>query len=405
MGASAAKRRFPAEWEPHDATWLAWPHNEEDWPGKFGPIEWVFCEIARGVVGSAGDATSAGSPSEPRASARAAAGGSPTPERLDLLCHDEVVHARAMDCLTRSGVDMSRVRLHLCPTDRGWMRDCGPTFIESLPPREPRAPASAGSLAALDWRFNAWAKYDNWRLDDVAPRMIEAVTGIPRLAPMRHDAPDKRIVLEGGGVETDGAGTLLVTEEWLLHPEVQVRNPGLTREGYEAVFREWMGIEKTIWLGRGCVGDDTHGHIDDIARFAPPAPAPAPAPGNADGPSRVLLAFEDNTRDENHSSSVENEARLRDSRDASGKSLEVVRLPYPDPVIFDGQRLPASYANFYVCNRATLVPIFGDAKDALALATIARCFPDRPVVPISSRDLVWGLGTIHCLTQQQPLKA
>lgn len=373
MTPSLQNVRMPAEWEAHEATWLAWPHNEEDWPGKFGPIEWVFCEIVRGVAGSVGSA--------PPASARA--GPHPAPERLDLLCHDESIRERAKDCLTKSHVNLARVRFHLCPTDRGWMRDCGPTFVER-----------AGALEALDWRFNAWAKYDNWRLDDVAPRLIEAATGIARRSPMRHDAPETRVVLEGGGIETDGAGALMVTEEWLLDPEVQVRNPGLSREGYERVFREWLGIEKTIWLGRGCVGDDTHGHIDDIARFAPPA-----APGK---PTRVLLAYEANTADENHEASAENEAILREARDARGAPFEVVRLPYPEPVWFDGQRLPASYANFYLANRATLVPTFGCEQDRAALETIARCYPDRPVVPIYARDLVWGLGTIHCLTQQQP---
>ena len=353
MPHSFPPRRFPAEWEPHDATWLAWPHNHDDWPGKFGPIEWVFAEIARGVTGAA--TRSAG-------------------ERLDLLCADNASEARARECLEQSGVDLALVRLHLLPTDRGWMRDCAPTFVRR---------ADTRALELIDWRFNAWAKYDNWRLDDQVPALVERVTGLSRVQARRPDTSEP-MVCEGGGIETDGAGTLLVTEECFLHPSTQVRNPGMTREHYERAFAEHLGVSRTVWLGAGCVGDDTHGHIDDIARFTPSG--------------AVLLAFEDDPRDENHASSADNERRL------AAAGLRVVRLPYPAPVVFDGQRLPASYANFYVCNAAVLVPTFNDPRDADALRIIAAAFPDRPAVPVYARDLVWGLGTIHCLTQQQPAR-
>lgn len=252
------------------------------------------------------------------------------------------------------------------------MRDCAPTVVRR---------ADTGALELIDWKFNAWAKYDNWRLDDHVPTLVERLTGIPRIDALRPDTGE-RMVCEGGGIETDGAGTLLVTEECFLHPDTQVRNPGMSRAHYERAFAEFLGISRTVWLGAGCAGDDTHGHIDDIARFTPSG--------------AVLLAFEDNPSDANHAASIDNERRLR----AAG--LGATRLPYPAPVIFDGQRLPASYANFYVCNAAVLVPTFNDPRDADALRIIAAAFPDRPAVPIYSRDLVWGLGTLHCLTQQQP---
>lgn len=340
--------RFPAEWEPHAATWIAWPHHEPDWPGKFEPIPWVYAEIARVLAHS---------------------------EQVEILCHDASVREDAEACLAAHHVT-ERVRLHLKSCDRVWLRDSAPTGVIR----------DDGERAWCNWDFNAWAKYDNYALDATVGAFIADVTDLPRTIPPRSDGRGP-VVLEGGGIETDGRGTILVTEEWLLSG-VQDRNPGLGRADYEHIFAEQLGCTTTIWLGEGCVGDDTHGHVDDIARFV--------------APGVVVLAHEEDPADENHRRSLDNLHRLREARDARGESLRVVTLPYPRAVMMDGQRLPASYANFYIANGAVLVPTFNDPNDRVALNTLAALIPDRPVVGIHAVDLVWGLGTLHCLTQQQP---
>lgn len=343
----APARIMPPEWAPHDATWIAWPHHEPDWPGKLGPIPWVYAEIVRALH---------------------------THERVEILCNDERILDSSRAALDAHGVASGGYRLHLVPTDRVWMRDSAPTFVWT----------GEGDVELVNWHFNGWAKYDNHSLDERVGEAVEEITGLPRLIARRPDRGEW-LVLEGGGIETDGAGTLMVTEEWLVS-DIQVRNPGMTREDYESAFAEYLGITNTIWLGNGCVGDDTHGHIDDIARFA--------------SPGVVLLAYEENPKDANHASSVDNLARLEGA--PSGGALRIVKLPYPRVVIMDGQRLPASYANFYIANGIVIVPTFNDPKDRVALEIIAREFPGREVVGIHSLDLVWGLGTLHCLSQQQP---
>ena len=344
-----ANYRFPAEWEPHEATWIAWPHHEPDWPGKLHPIPWVYAEIARVLAEH---------------------------ERVEILCHDEHVRENARQNLEAHDVNAANYRLHVVPNDRVWLRDSGPTGVIG----------DDGRVTLMNWGFNAWAKYDNYARDEKIGEAFAKITGLPRVEPKRPDNGE-RVILEGGGIETDGQGTLLVTEEWLLS-DVQVRNPGLTREGYERVFHDYLGIRQTLWLGEGCVGDDTHGHIDDIARFT--------APGT------IVLAYEEDPADaENHRRSVDNWDRLQLAGGADGK-LRVVKLPYPRPVIMNGERLPASYANFYVANGVVIVPTFNDRNDRVALNTLAELFPDRHVVGIHAVDLVWGLGTLHCLSQQQP---
>ncbi len=339
--------RMPAEWERHDATWIAWPHHEPDWPGKLGAIPWVYAEIVRALHRH---------------------------ERVEILCHNESVRDNARAVLAAHDVAETEYRLHIIPNDRVWLRDSAPTFVW----------ADDGHVELVNWRFNGWAKYDNHKLDERIGEAVESITGLGRLAAARPDNGEW-LVLEGGGIETDGAGSLMVTEEWLLS-DVQVRNPGMTRTDYEAAFAEYLGITNTIWLGEGCVGDDTHGHIDDIARFA--------------SPGVVLLAYESDESDANHRQSADNLARL----EAVSKDhpLRIVKLPYPRPVMMDGQRLPASYANFYIANGIVIVPTFNDTNDRVALEIIAREFPGREVVGIHSVDLVWGLGTLHCLSQQQP---
>ena len=340
--------RWPAEWEPHEATWIAWPHHEPDWPGKLAPIPWVYAEIVRALHRF---------------------------ERVEILCHTDEVAAAAREHLEAHGVRQN-VRLHVVPNDRVWLRDSAPTGVLRVD----------GRAALVNWQFNAWAKYDNYERDARVGEAVERITGLERVEPTRPDT-GARVVLEGGAIETDGEGTMLVTEECLLS-DVQVRNPGLTREGYERDFHEWLGIRQTIWLGEGCVGDDTHGHIDDIARFV--------------SPGVIVLAYEeDPADDENHRRSVDNMERLELAGAARG-ALKVVKLPYPRAVEMHGERLPASYANFYVGNGVVLVPTFNDRNDRVALNTLAELFPEREVVGIHAVDLVWGLGTLHCLTQQQP---
>lgn len=339
---------FPAEYSQHDATWIAWPHHEPDWPGKLAPIPWVYAEIARVLHAH---------------------------ERVEILCHSDEVKAAAEEHLAAHGVT-DNYRLHVVPNDRVWLRDSGPTGVVN----------DDGSVTLVNWKFNAWAKYPNYQRDEQVGAAVARITGLPRVEPKRPDSGE-RVVLEGGAIDTDGEGTLLVTEECLLSP-IQARNPGLSRAGYEQVFREYLGIRETIWLGEGCVGDDTHGHVDDIARFV--------------APGIIVLAYEeDPADDENHRRSVDNMERLQ-LAGADRGALRVVKLPYPRPVMMNGERLPASYANFYIANGVVLVPTFNDRNDRVALNILAELFPGRQVVGIHAVDLVWGLGTLHCLTQQQP---
>lgn len=343
--------RFPAEWSPHAATWIAWPHHEPDWPGKLAPIPWVYAEIVRVLHRH---------------------------ERVEILCHDEEVRESARAHLAAHSV-RENFRLHVVPNDRVWVRDSGPTFVLD----------DNGRTFLVNWRFNAWAKYSNYERDAKVGAAVERITGLPRIEPVRPDS-DERVVLEGGAIDTDGEGTILVTEECLLSSE-QARNPGLSRAGYEQVFRDYLGIRQTIWLGEGCVGDDTHGHIDDIARFT--------------APGVIVLAYEeDPADDENHRRSVDNLERLQLAGGADG-AFRVVTIPFPRPVEMQDERLPASYANFYVANGVVIVPTFNDPNDRVALNTLAGLFPDRQVIGIHAVDLVWGLGTLHCLTQQQPTGA
>ncbi|MDQ6830204.1 MAG: agmatine deiminase family protein [Gemmatimonadota bacterium] len=340
--------QWPAEWESHIATWLGWPHHKPDWPGKFEPIPWVYAEIVRVLH---------------------------TRERVEILCHGEEARENAVAALTSHDVDLARVGFHLVPTDRVWLRDSGPTGVKA-----------DGAPRWIAWRFNAWAKYDNYASDELIAKTVADLSGLPVIEARRPDGGG-RLVLEGGGIETNGAGTLLVTEEWLLS-DVQLRNPGLGRADYERAFAEYLGITRTIWLGEGCAGDDTHGHIDDIARFT--------------DTNTIVLACEADPADENHSRSADNLRRLELEAKQFPGGLRIVPIPYPRAVIMDGERLPASYANFYIANGVVLVPTFNDKNDRVALNTLATLFPDREVVGIHAVDLVWGLGTLHCLTQQQP---
>jgi agmatine deiminase len=343
--------RMPAEWEPHEATWLAWPHNRADWPGKFAAIPWVYAEIIRHLHRS---------------------------EEVRILVNGAAAERQARQLLEQLPLDWDRITFWRIPTNRVWTRDSGPLFVTS----------PQGALAGTCWLFNAWAKYPDWQRDVEVARRICRRLRLPHRQVTVRDRYD--VVLEGGAIDVNGAGLLLATEECLLS-EVQQRNPGFTRSEYEEVFAEYLGIRKVLWLGRGIVGDDTHGHVDDLARFV--------------GPGTVVAVVEDNPADENYRPLQENLERLRGMTDLEGRALEVVPLPMPEPVVFSGQRLPASYANFYIANERVLVPTFNDPADRRALGILAELLPDRVVVGIHAVDLVWGFGTLHCLTQQQPRSA
>lgn len=349
--------RMPAEWEPHEATWIAWPHNREDWPGKFAPVPWVYAEIVRLLS---------------------------RVERVNIVIKGKKAKAKAAEQLLLHGVDLDRVEFFKAPTDRVWLRDSGPTFVvNDRPGVEP-----ADRVATIDWRFNAWAKYDNHHDDDRLPRRIAKRLGLKRWVPRAEvDGELIRVVLEGGAIDVNGRGTLLTTEECLLD-EVQARNPRLDRAGIERAFADYLGIRNVIWLGRGIIGDDTHGHVDDLARFV--------------DPRTVVTVIERRESDPNFEPLQDNLRRLHEARDQDGQPLRVVTLPMPSPVTFEGQILPASYANFYIANGLVIVPTFNDPADREALNTLASVFPGREVVGIHAVDLVLGLGTLHCLSQQQP---
>ena len=331
--------RMPAEWEPHEATWLAWPHNPEDWPGKFQSIPWLYAEIVRLLAAH---------------------------ERVHLIVESAAAKQRVTSMLHRAGANLDQVAFHAWPTDRGWTRDSGPIFVRN----------GEGRVALTDWRFNAWAKYDDWRLDDKLPGRVTKLLGLSAWQPAvqnQNGAKHHPIVLEGGSIDVNGAGSLLTTEECQLS-EVQQRNPGVSREQLELVFHDYLAIDQTIWLNRGIVGDDTHGHIDDIARFVAPATIVAAVETNADDPNRTPLR--------------ENLKRLTAARTPQGKQFTVVELPMPRPILFRGQRLPASYANFYIANGLVLVPTFHDANDRVALNTLAEVFPGREEIGVHSVDLI-----------------
>jgi len=341
---------MPAEWERHDATWIGWPHNASDWPGKLAAIHWVYAEIVRKI--------------SPR-------------ECVRILVNSKDHEARARRFLTRAGEELSHVEFFRFPTDRGWTRDFGPIFV--------RHQGSRPKVSIARFRFNAWARYPDWKKDNDVPVRVASNLG-HTIFPVHHGK--REVVLEGGSIDVNGLGDLLTTEECLLHPTVQVRNPGFTREDYESVLKHSLGVTNVIWLGEGIAGDDTHGHVDDVCRFV--------------GPTTVVLCQEKNTRDKNCRPLAENRERLEGMTLHDGSKIEVIPLPMPAPLFFDGRRLPASYANFYVSNAAVLVPTFNEPNDRIALGILGEWFRDRPVVGIHAVDLVWGFGTIHCLTQQQP---
>ncbi|SDB25169.1 agmatine deiminase [Desulfonatronum thiosulfatophilum] len=339
--------RLPAEWEPHAATWLAWPHNARDWPSKFAPIRWVYAEIVRHLAES---------------------------EPVRILIRSQRQEQEVRGLLARAHADLNRVSFFHIPTNRVWTRDYCPAFVQD----------QNGNVAAVRAGFNGWAKYPDHELDAAVPEKISQALNLD-ITPMLFQG--RPFILEGGAIDSNGKGTLLTTEECLLDQQTQVRNPGLTRADIETTLRQYLGISNVLWLGRGIAGDDTHGHVDDLCRFV--------------NPRTVVLVQEDDPGDDNYEALRENRERLESARLEDGSRPELVPLPMPRPLFFENTRLPASYANFYIGNQVVIVPTFNDPQDRVALGILAELFPNRRVVGVHAVDLVWGFGTLHCLTHEQ----
>jgi agmatine deiminase len=342
-----SKFRLPAEWEYHEATWVGWPNNKQDWPGKFQPIPWVYGEIVRYI--SRG-------------------------EKVKIIVQSLEHQKSAERVLKIVDANLNNVEFYKLETDRNWLRDAGPQFVKN----------EKNETVLINFKFNAWAKYDNYKLDAKIPKMISDKL---KLDLVKAEHQKKEVVLEGGSIDYNGLSTIITTEECLMDNETQVRNPGFTKRDYEDVFNKYLGVTNVIWLNKGIAGDDTHGHVDDITRFA--------------NKNTVVTVMETRPNDPNYIPLMENREILESAKLENGSSLDIVELPMPSPVIFKGERLPASYANFYISNYAVLVPTFNDPNDRIALGILSELFTDRPVIGIHSVDLVWGLGTLHCLTHEQ----
>lgn len=341
------KFRVPAEWEAHEATWIGWPNNKEDWPGKFQPIPWVYGEIVRYV--SRG-------------------------EKVRIIVQSKSHQKKAEQVLKAVNADLNNVEFYKLETDRNWLRDAGPQFVKN----------EKGETVLINFKFNAWAKYNNYKLDSKIPKMISKELNLEKI---KAELNGREVVLEGGSIDYNGAGTIITTEECLMDGKVQVRNKGFSKKDYEEVFNKYLGAANVIWLGKGIAGDDTHGHVDDITRFV--------------NRNTVVTVIEIHPNDSNYIPLLENREMLEDAKLEDGSTPDIIELPMPSQVIFKGERLPASYANFYISNYAVLVPTFNDPNDRIALGILSELFKDKPVIGIHAVDLVWGLGTLHCLTHEQ----
>ncbi len=335
--------RMPAEWETHEATWLAWPHNPDTWPGAIEKVPPIWMKMIQAIAPY---------------------------EKVNLCVNDAETEKKVRQQLEQNGI-RENVFLHQIPTNDAWARDHGPVFLK-------RAIDGREELAITDWIFNSWGKkYGKWNLDDVVPKRISEKFDLPYYEP--------GIVLEGGSIDVNGKGTLLTTEQCLLNKN---RNPHLSKNEIEEYLKNYLGVSHILWLGEGIVGDDTDGHIDDITRFV--------------NPNTVITVVEEDPADENYLLLQDNLKRLQSMKDQEGNSLNILTLPMPGPVLFEDQRLPASYANFYITNGSVLVPTYRHSNDAKALEILQKVFPERKVIGIDCTNLVWGLGAIHCVTQQQP---
>ena len=342
------ERRFPAEWEQQEGILLCFPHNGNDWPGKYEAIQWAFVEFIKKVS---------------------------TFEKVFLVVATPKLQSKVEEMLKRAWIDLAKIHFIQQKTNRSWMRDSGPIIVKN----------ANGQREALNFNFNGWAKYSNYKSDRRVPQKVANALNLFLTHVIYKGKP---IVLEGGALETNGKGTMITSEECLLHPDIQVRNHGLTKTDYEAIFKEYLGISNTVWLGDGIQGDDTHGHIDDLCRFV--------------NENTIVTVVEDNVDDANYNVLQDNLDRLKNSKLQDGKSPIIVTLPMPKRLDFEDLRLPASYANFLIINSCVLVPTFNDPNDRKALNILANCFPNREIIGISAIDLIWGFGTLHCLSQQIP---
>jgi agmatine deiminase len=340
-------RRFPAEWEKQQGILLCFPHNGKDWPGKYEAIQWAFVEFIKKVA---------------------------TFETVFLMVSDENLKQKLTDMLTDARVKLSNVSVIIYKTNRSWLRDSGPIIVKNGKQRE-----------ALNFNFNGWAKYKNIQLDKHVPTQVAKHLDIPLTQVMYKGKP---VIVEGGAIDSNGKGSLLTSEECLMHPTIQVRNPNFTKADYEAVFKEYLGITNVIWLGNGIEGDDTHGHIDDLCRFV--------------NENTIVTIVESDPNDSNYKPLQDNLKRLQNAKLENGESPKIVTLPMPKRIDFEDLRLPASYANFLILNKCVLVPTFNDSNDRIALNILADCFPDREIIGINAIDIIWGFGTLHCLSQQIP---
>ncbi|NVN18208.1 agmatine deiminase family protein [Muricauda sp. HICW] len=339
---------FPAEWEKQEGILLCFPHNGNDWPGKYGAIQWAFVEFIKKVSQF---------------------------EKVILVVSSEKLQDKVHGLLGAAHVNMEKVSFIVHKTNRSWMRDSGPIIVKNGKKRK-----------AINFNFNGWAKYTNYKLDKHVPKKVSDFLNIPVERAVYKGKP---IVLEGGAIDVNGKGTLITTEECLLDPKVQVRNKGFTKEDYEAIFKEYFGVTHTIWLKDGIKGDDTHGHVDDLARFV--------------DEETIITVVENDPKASNYVPLQENLKRLKQAKLENGKSPKIIELPMPHRLEFDGLELPASYANFLILNKAVLVPTFNDSRDREALNILSEVFKDREVIPINAIDLIWGFGTLHCLSQQIPV--
>jgi len=338
------KFRLLAEWEKHEATWIAWPHNKNDWPGKFMPIKYVYAEIVKALIPG---------------------------EKVRIIVQSEKQKSEAEKILRSSHSFSEKVEFIKFDTDRGWLRDISPVYVENQKLKK---------LEQVSFKFNAWVKYDNYKKDQKFPSFISKKFNIKENLAVHQK---RKVVLEGGSIDSNGNGILLTTEECLQDEKVQTRNKGFTTTDYERIFKNYLGIKKVVWLNKGIAGDDTHGHVDDICRFV--------------NKNTVVAVDEKNSKDENYKPMKENLEILNGEN-----GLNIIKLPMPKTLYFKNQRLPASYTNFFIANNSVLVPTFNDENDRKALGILSEFFPNRKVIGIHSVDLVWGLGTIHCLTKEQP---
>ena len=336
--------RMPAEWEKQKSTWIAWPHNKKDWPNKFDFIPEIFAEIISHI--SKG-------------------------QKVNILIENNVLKKRAILILKNFKVNFSNIRFSLCKTDRAWLRDSFPIFVKNK-----------NKKILLNWKFNSWAKYKNFKKDNSIINKVKKVLKLQSISPVFNR---RKVVLEGGAIDVNGNGTLITTEECLLS-KIQQRNSGFKKHDYEKIFFNYFGIRKIIWLKRGIVGDDTHGHIDDLARFV--------------SENTIFLAYERNKKDVNYKI-LRNNFRILKKLD-DFKKLKIIKIPMPEAKYIEGTRVPASYLNFYIANKVILVPTFNDKKDKLVLKMFRKHFKSRKVVPIDCSILIWGFGAIHCMTQQEP---